>query len=123
MPKIQMGEIGGFLKKRIAEFQVEPIVYRSGTVATVGDGVVRVKGLPDRLYGELLEFEGGVYGMALDLEEDGVGAVLMDSSDSINVGDSVKGMSICPASGPHLKLWSADPLTNPLRRGFWLSTV
>ena len=119
MPKIQMEEIGGFLKKRIAEFQVEPIVYRSGTVATVGDGVVRVKGLPDRLYGELLEFEGGVYGMALDLEEDGVGAVLMDSSDSVNVGDSVKGTGVVAEIpvGDSLLGRVIDPIGRPLDGG------
>ena len=116
MPKIQMEEIGGFLKKRIAEFQVEPIVYRCGTVATVGDGVVRVKGLPDRLYGELLEFEGGVFGMALDLEEDGVGAVLMDNSDTVNVGDSVKGTGVVAEIpvGDMLLGRVIDPIGRPL---------
>ena len=119
MPKIQMEEIGGFLIKRIAEFQVEPIVYRSGTVATVGDGVVRVKGLPDRLYGELLVFEGGVYGMALDLEEDGVGAVLMDSSDSVNVGDIVKGTGVVAEIpvGDSLLGRVIDPIGRPLDGG------
>lgn len=116
MPNIQMEEIGGFLKKRIAEFQVEPICYRCGYVATVGDGVVRVKGLPDRLYGELLEFEGGVYGMALDLEEDGVGAVLMDNSDSVNVGDSVKGTGVVAEIpvGDMLIGRVIDPIGRPL---------
>ncbi|MEE1161592.1 MAG: F0F1 ATP synthase subunit alpha, partial [Acutalibacteraceae bacterium] len=97
----------------------EPIVYRSGTVATVGDGVVRVKGLPDRLYGELLEFEGGVYGMALDLEEDGVGAVLMDSSDSVNVGDSVKGTGVVAEIpvGDSLLGRVIDPIGRPLDGG------
>ena len=116
MPKIQMEEIGVFLKKRIAEFQVEPIVYRCGTVATVGDGVVRVKGLPDRLYGELLEFEGGVFGMALDLEEDGVGAVLMDNSDTVNVGDSVKGTGVVAEIpvGDMLLGRVIDPIGRPL---------
>lgn len=111
-----MEEIGGFLKKRIAEFQVEPIVYRCGTVATVGDGVVRVKGLPDRLYGELLEFEGGVFGMALDLEEDGVGAVLMDNSDTVNVGDSVKGTGVVAEIpvGDMLLGRVIDPIGRPL---------
>ena len=116
MPKIQMEEIGVFLKKRIAEFQVEPIVDRCGTVATVGDGVVRVKGLPDRLYGELLEFEGGVFGMALDLEEDGVGAVLMDNSDTVNVGDSVKGTGVVAEIpvGDMLLGRVIDPIGRPL---------
>ena len=65
--------------------------YKRGTVLSVGDGVVRVGGLPGRLYGELLEFDGNVFGMALDLEEEGVGAVLFDSADTVSVGDGVKG--------------------------------
>ena len=65
--------------------------YKRGTVLSVGDGVVRVGGLPGRLYGELLEFDGKVFGMALDLEEDGVGAVLFDSGDRVCVGDGVRG--------------------------------
>lgn len=83
--------ISAFLKKRIEEFNVAPVEYRLGTVTKVGDGVVRVKGLPNRLYGELLEFGGGVFGMAVDLEEDGVGAVLFDNAESVCVGDPVKG--------------------------------
>lgn len=84
-------DISKFLKSRIDSFSPLPTSYSCGTVTRVGDGVARVGGLPSRLYGELLEFEGGVFGMALDLEEDGVGAVLFDSGDTVSVGDSVKG--------------------------------
>ena len=82
----------------------------------MGDGVVRVKGLPDRLYGELLEFEGGVYGMALDLEEDGVGAVLMDNSDSVSVGSTVKGTGVVAEVpvGQSLIGRVIDPIGRPL---------
>ncbi|MBQ2285737.1 MAG: F0F1 ATP synthase subunit alpha [Clostridia bacterium] len=111
-----MEKISSFLKKRVAEFHTEPIVYRSGKVATVGDGVVRVSGLPDRLYGELLEFDGGVYGMALDLSEDGVGAVLMDNADTVNVGDSVKGTGVVADMpiGNSLIGRVLDPIGRPL---------
>lgn len=85
--------ISAFLKKKIENFNVAPVEYRLGTVTRVGDGVVRVKGLPERLYGELLEFGGGVFGMAVDLEEDGVGAVLFDNADKVSVGDPVRGTS------------------------------
>lgn len=116
MPEIQIEEIGGYLKKQISRFRVEPIVYRRGTVSSVGDGVVRVKELPDRLYGELLEFDGGVYGMALDLEEDGVGAVLMDNSDTVNVGDGVKGTGVVAEVpvGDELLGRVIDPIGRPL---------
>ena len=80
-----------YLKHKLDSFTFEPLVYDYGTVKSVGDGVARVEGLQNRLYGELLEFKNGVFGMALDLEENGVGAVLFDSADSVIVGDSVKG--------------------------------
>ena len=116
MPEIKNEDIGSVLKKRIADFHTAPIVYRRGKVSSVGDGVVRVKGLPDRLYGELLEFEGGVYGMALDLEEDGVGAVLMDNSDSVSVGSTVKGTGVVAEVpvGQSLIGRVIDPIGRPL---------
>ncbi len=80
-----------YLKKRLQSFEIEPVVYDYGTVKSVGDGVARVEGLQNRLYGELLEFKNDVFGMALDLEENGVGAVLFDSGDTVTVGDSVRG--------------------------------
>ncbi len=80
-----------YLKHKLNSFTFEPLVYDYGTVKSVGDGVARVDGLQNRLYGELLEFKNGVFGMALDLEENGVGAVIFDSADSIIVGDSVRG--------------------------------
>ncbi len=80
-----------YLKHRLESFSVEPVVYDYGTVKSVGDGVAKVEGLQNRLYGELLEFKNGVFGMALDLEENGVGAVLFDSDGGVIVGDSVRG--------------------------------
>ena len=80
-----------YLKQILESFEFESVVYPYGTVKSVGDGVARVEGLSGRLYGELLEFEGGVLGMALDLHENGVGAVLFDSADSVSVGHKVKG--------------------------------
>lgn len=116
LSEVKMEEIGSFLKKQIAEFHVKPIVYHCGKVAKVGDGVVRVTGLPDRLYGELLEFESGAYGMALDLEEDGVGAVLMDNADTVNVGDTVKGTGVVAEApiGDTLIGRVIDPIGRPL---------
>ena len=53
MQDTELEKVSSFLKKRISEFEVKPIVYRRGRVDSVGDGVVRISGLPDRLYGEL----------------------------------------------------------------------
>ena len=116
MQDTELEKVSSFLKKRISEFEVKPIVYRRGRVDSVGDGVVRISGLPDRLYGELLEFDGGVYGMALDLSEDGVGAVLMDNADTVNVGDGVKGTGVVadvPVGGELIGR-VIDPIGRPL---------
>ena len=78
-------KISAFLKARTDAFNPAPVIYRKGSVERVGDGVVHVKNLPGRKYGELLEFDGGVFGMALDLTENGVGAVLFDTADSVRV--------------------------------------
>lgn len=83
--------ISDFLKQKIEQFEPTPVVYAYGTVSRVGDGVVRVTGLPGRSYGELLAFDGGAFGMAIDLEEDGAGAVLLDTADVVRVGTRVRG--------------------------------
>ncbi len=84
-------DISTFLKQKLASYTVEPVVYAYGTVSRVGDGVVRVTGLPGRAYGELLEFDGGAFGMAIDLEEDGAGVVLLNTDDVVTVGSRVRG--------------------------------
>jgi len=91
MSENKLDNIGEFLKKRIDTFEPKPLIYRYGSVKSVADGIVRIEGLPHRSYGELLEFDDNVYGMALDLEEDGVGAVLLNTSDNVAVGGSVRG--------------------------------
>ena len=83
--------ISAFLKKRVEEYAFRPVTYKKGTVIRSADGVVNVADLPERRYGELLEFEGGVYGMALDLAEDNLGAVLFDTAESVRAGTAVKG--------------------------------
>ena len=83
--------ISAFLKKRLDEYSFQPVTYKKGVVKRSADGVVNVEGLPERRYGELLEFEDGVFGMALDLQEDSVGAVLFDTAESVRAGTSVHG--------------------------------
>ncbi len=91
MADFTVSKISEFLKQRIDEYTSDITHYKRGMVSRTGDGVARIKGLSGSKYGELLEFDGGVYGMALDLEENGVGAVIMDNADAVSVGDSVKG--------------------------------
>ncbi len=111
-----MSGISAFLKNRIDSYRFTPVSYYKGRVSRVGDGVVRVTALPERRYGELLEFENGVYGMALELTEDGVGAVLFDAGDSVTVGSSVKGMGTVAQTpvGDALLGRVIDPIGRPL---------
>ncbi len=109
-------DISSFLKKKIESFSVEPVVYAYGTVSRVSDGVVRVTGLPGRSYGELLQFESGAFGMAIDLEEDGAGVVLLNTADVVSVGSRVQGTGrVCDVPvGESLIGHVIDPIGRPL---------
>ena len=74
---IKPAEISAILKKQIADFGTEAEVAEVGQVLSVGDGIARVHGLDQVQAGEMVEFPGGIKGMALNLEEDAVGAVIM----------------------------------------------
>lgn len=87
---IRPEEISAILKQQIERFEADVVVERVGTVIMVGDGIARVYGLQDAMAGELLEFPGGVYGMALNLEEDNIGAVILGPYTHIREGDTVK---------------------------------
>ncbi len=83
-------EISSIIKEQIKRYDSKIDVVDVGTVIQVGDGIARVHGLEKCMAGELLEFPGEVYGMALNLEEDNVGCVLMGSDKHIKEGDTVK---------------------------------
>ena len=84
-------DIGKTLKRRISSFENKSAVYEYGIVTSVGDGVVRIEGLSHTRYGEQIAFENDVYGMTMDLELDGVGAVLLNGQDNVHVGERVYG--------------------------------
>jgi F-type H+-transporting ATPase subunit alpha len=88
--QIKAEEISELIKRQIAEFEKGVDVMEVGTVITVGDGIAKVYGLEKCMQGELLEFPGGVMGMALNLEEDNVGAVLFGDDTLIKERDIVK---------------------------------
>jgi F-type H+-transporting ATPase subunit alpha len=88
--QIKAQEISEIIKKKISEFEKTVEVAEVGTVITVGDGIAKIYGLDNVMSGELLEFPGGVMGMALNLEEESVGAVLMGDDSKIREGDLVK---------------------------------
>ena len=83
-------EITGLIKQQIKNFSSKIELSDVGTVVTVGDGISRVHGLEKCMSGELLQFEGDVYGMALNLEQDFVGAVMLGSDAEIKEGSQVK---------------------------------
>jgi F-type H+-transporting ATPase subunit alpha len=87
---IKASEISDLIKARIEKFAGTAEERNVGTVVTVTDGIVRIHGLADVKYGEMLEFPGGSYGLALNLEQDSVGAVVLGEYKHIVEGDIVK---------------------------------
>lgn len=90
MAGVKAAEVSAILKKQLLGFDATASLDEIGTVLEVGDGIARVYGLSNAEYGELLEFEGGLEGMVLNLEEDNVGVVLLAPSKEIKEGDTVK---------------------------------
>ncbi len=88
--ELRPDEITGIIKSRIKNFDSKIQLTDTGTVVTVGDGIVRIHGLEKCMLNELLEFENGVQCMALNLEQDFVGAVMLGSDADIKEGDTVK---------------------------------
>jgi F-type H+-transporting ATPase subunit alpha len=87
---IKAEEISQIIRAQIEDFDAGPVVSEVGTVISVGDGIARVHGLEKVMYSELLEFPHGISGMALNLEEDQVGSVLLGEASEIKEGDLVK---------------------------------
>ncbi|WP_067337328.1 F0F1 ATP synthase subunit alpha [Stappia indica] len=113
---IRAAEISAILKDQIKNFGQEAEVTEVGQVLSVGDGIARVYGLDKVQAGEMVEFPGGVRGMALNLETDNVGVVLFGSDRDIKEGDTVKrtGAIVEVPVGKGLLGRVVDPLGNPL---------
>lgn len=90
MAEVRPDEISAILKKQLSGFEKDVDIYDVGTVLQVGDGIARVYGLSNVMASELVEFPNGVFGMALNLEEDSVGCVLFGDSSLVKEGDSAK---------------------------------
>ena len=88
--KLRPDEITGLIKEQIKNYHNTVSLEDSGRVCTVGDGISRVNGLEKCMSGELLQFSNGTYGMAMNLEQDFVGCVLLGSEDGIKEGSEVK---------------------------------
>ena len=88
MQQLNPSEISDIIKQRIEGLDVSAKAQNEGTVVSVTDGIIRIHGLADVMYGEMIEFEGGVYGMALNLEQDSVGAVVLGEYESVAEGQT-----------------------------------
>ena len=90
MAELKAAEISAILKQQLSGFESTASLDEVGTVLTVGDGIVRAYGLSNAQYGELVQFEGGLEGIVLNLEEDNVGIVLLGASKVVKEGSIVK---------------------------------
>ena len=90
MAEVKAAEVSAILKKQIEGFDASATLDEVGTVLAVGDGIARIYGLSNAQYGELVEFDGGMQGIVLNLEEDNVGVVLLGPSKEITEGSTVK---------------------------------
>ena len=88
--QIKAEEISKIIRDQIGNYAVNVDVAEVGTVVSVGDGIARIHGVEGAMAGEMLEFPNGVFGIALNLEEESVGAVLLGRSTAIKEGDIVK---------------------------------
>ncbi len=113
---IQASEISAILKDQIKNFGQDTQVSEIGQVLSVGDGIARVCGLDNVQAGEMVEFPGGIRGMALNLESDNVGVVIFGTDRDIKEGDTVKRTNaiVDVPAGDHLLGRVVDALGNPL---------
>jgi F-type H+-transporting ATPase subunit alpha len=87
--QLNPSEISGLIKEKIKQFEATTEARNEGTVVSIADGIVRIHGLSDVMYGEMIEFPGNTFGMALNLERDSVGSVVLGDYKHITEGDKV----------------------------------
>ena len=116
MQPLNPAEISELIKARIQNFQTLTETRNTGTIVSLADGIARVHGLSDAVLGEMLEFPGGVYGLALNLERDSVGAVILGDYKGLSEGDTVKttGRILEVPIGEALLGRVVDALGNPI---------
>ncbi len=116
MQQLNPSEISEIIKQRIESLDVSAQPSTEGTIVSVSDGIIRIHGLADVMYGEMIEFEGGIYGMALNLERDFVGAVVLGDYQSLAEGQSCRCTQriLEVPVGPELEGRVVDALGNPI---------
>ena len=114
--QLNPSEISELIKKRIEGFETVSEARNEGTVVSLADGVVRIHGLDDVMSGEMIEFPGNTFGMALNLERDSVGAVILGNYEHITEGDKVKctGRILEVPTGEAMLGRVVDALGNPI---------
>ena len=116
MQQLNPSEISDIIKQRIGGLNAATEAKNEGTIVSVSDGIIRIHGLADVMYGEMIEFDGGIYGLALNLEQDSVGAVVL--GDYLKLQEGMKAR--CTARilevpvGPELLGRVVDALGNPI---------
>jgi F-type H+-transporting ATPase subunit alpha len=116
MQQLNPSEISEIIKSRIDSLDVKSEAQNEGTIVSVSDGIIRIHGLADVMYGEMIEFDGGVFGMALNLERDSVGAIVLGDYQSLQEGQTCKctGRILEVPVGPELQGRVVDTLGNPI---------
>ncbi len=116
MQQLNPSEISEVIKQRIDSLSITTEAQNEGTVVSVTDGIIRIHGLADVMYGEMIEFEGNIYGMALNLERDSVGAVILGDYHGVAEGQTCKctGRILEVPVGPELLGRVVDTLGNPI---------
>lgn len=116
MQQLNPSEISEIIKQRIEKLDISSEAQNEGTVVSVTDGIIRIHGLTDVMYGEMIEFEGGLYGLALNLERDSVGAVVLGDYMSITEGQTCRctGRILEVPVGPEMQGRVVDALGNPI---------
>lgn len=114
--QLNSAEISDIIKKRIAEFDVSAQVRTEGIIVSIKDGIVRIYGLADVMLGEMIEFPGNVFGLALNLERDSIGAVVLGAYEHLAEGQIVKctGRILEVPVGEALLGRVVDALGNPI---------
>ena len=109
-------EISELIKKRVEDLNISSETRNEGTVVSVSDGIARIHGLEDAMQGEMIEFPGNTFGLALNLERDSVGTVILGDYEHITEGDTVKctGRILEVPHGPGLLGRVVDALGNPI---------
>jgi F-type H+-transporting ATPase subunit alpha len=116
MQQLNPSEISDLIKKRIDKLDVSSEAQNEGTVVSVADGIIRIHGLADVMNGEMIEFPGGIYGMALNLEQDSVGAVVLGDYLGLKEGMTARctGRILEVPVGRELLGRVVDTLGNPI---------